>query len=662
MKRILLAALICLVPQTILGQQKYWIYFTDKGVSSSEIALLKSNEKSRLSERALERRAKVLPENRLIEENDLPVFDPYLNKIKAIGIEPIVKSRWLNAISAQLTEQQRDEIQALNFVEKVAPVLRFQNRLPVTVEKPKLAKSQFYQLDYGPSLDQNELIHVPEVHDLGLDGSGVLVGMLDTGFDYGSHEAFEYLNVEAEFDFINGDSVTQNEEQNNDASSQINHGTITLSAIGGFKEGELIGPAYGATFFLAKTEDVRSETAIEEDYWVAGIEWLERQGVDVVNSSLGYNDWYEYSDMDGSTATTTIAADIAVSKGVVVVNSAGNEGNYPWYHLIAPADGFNVIAVGAVYPSGDLVSFSSRGPTYDGRIKPDVAAQGSSVHSVQPNTLAEYGEAGGTSLSSPLVAGAAALVLQAHPYLTPTQVRDALRNTASQAGSPDNDFGWGIVNAYEAIFYHGLFFSSMPEIYTVEGVGHPVKTKVFSKNELNADSVYVYYSIEDNPFQKKRMQASTEPRTFEAVIPLQAEGTEIKFYFYANDLETAKFNPFKAPDMYYAYMAYDSTVIPPEEPLPEAFRLYQNYPNPFKKITTISYDIFEPGETQLSIFNILGQKVRTLKNEYHNRNNYRVIWDGLDEQGNKVSAGLYFVQLKTNNFSTVKRLVFLHSK
>lgn len=661
-RKFLVVALLFILPQVVWTQQKYWIFFSDKGYSDSEIALLKTTEEKRLTERALKRRAKVLPEDQLIESNDLPLFQPYLNELESIGIIPIVKSRWLNAISANITEEQRAVVLSSTFVRRVSPVLKYRIELPVSRDEQRLQKAQIYQLDYGISIDQNELIHVPEVHDLGLDGSGVIIGMLDTGYDYANHEAFEHLKVEGEYDFIHDDSTTQNEEQNNDVSSQINHGTITLSAIGGFKEGELIGPAYGSSYFLAKTEDVRSETEVEEDYWVAGIEWLERQGVDVVNSSLGYNDWYEYSDLNGLTATTTIAADIAVSKGVVVVNSAGNEGNKSWRYMIAPADGFNVISVGAVYSTGELVSFSSRGPTYDGRTKPDVMAMGSDVRSVQPGSLSDYRGASGTSLASPLVAGVAALVLQAHPYLTPTQVRDALRNTATQATSPDNDFGWGIVNAYEAIFYHGLFFSSTPIIYTDESLGHPVKLNVYSKNEVLADSVHLFYSINGNQFVKMTMSEAGDQNSFEAVIPLQTEGTEIQFYFYANDLESAKFHPFYAPESYFTYVAYDSAITPPEAPLPEEFRLYQNYPNPFRKITTISYDIFEPGDAQLVIFNILGQRVRTLKNGFHNRHNYKIIWDGLDERGSKVAAGIYLVQLKTQNFSTVKRMVFLHAK
>ncbi|MFZ5516316.1 MAG: S8/S53 family peptidase [Candidatus Zhuqueibacterota bacterium] len=661
-KRIVIIALLLTASQSLPGQEKYWIYFTDRGAGKSRSALLKSNEDSQLSERARHRRARMMPEHQIIEENDLPLHAAYVEQIESMGVKSIVQSRWLNAMSAWLTESQRTEISNQHFVKKVTPVLRFTRKLPAAKKQETLEKSRSYQLDYGASLDQNELMRVPEVHDLGLDGSDVIVGMLDTGFDYKDHEAFAHLQVAAEYDFINNDSTTQNEEQNNDWSSQINHGTLTLSAIGGFKSGELIGPAFGATYFLAKTEDVRSETEVEEDFWVAGIEWLERQGVDVVNSSLGYNNWYSYPDMDGTTATTTIAAGIAVSKGVVVVNSAGNEGNDSWRYVIAPADGFNVIAVGAVFSTGDLVEFSSRGPTYDGRIKPDVMAQGWSVHSVQPGTLADYGGASGTSLASPLVAGVAALVLQAHPYLTPSQVRDALRNTASLANSPNNDFGWGIVDAYEAIFYHGLFFSRMPEISTQETIGHPVIIQVFSKQEIDGDSVALFYSAEGGAFQKLKMQASGQPHEFEAVIPLQPRGAKIDFYFYANDSETAKFNPFKAPDAFFTYIAYDTTVIPPSEPLPEAFQLYQNYPNPFQTITTISYDILEPGNASLTIFNILGQRVRAFNAGYHERNNYKVIWDGLDEQGRRIAAGIYFVQLKTDHYSTAKRVIFLGSK
>jgi serine protease AprX len=646
------------------SQQKYWIFFKDKGYTDNQKYILIETEKKNLSQRALSRRAKVLSEDDLIDEDDLPLFQPYLEKLNLLGIKTIVQSRWLNAISAKLTMDQINQIEKLVFISKIKPVSQHKRDFPPQPSIKFLAKPQVYKFDYGPSLDQNEMMRVPEVHDLGLEGSGVIVGMLDTGYDYKFHEAFSQLDVITEYDFINDDSTTQNEPDDNDVSSQHNHGTYTLSALGGFKEGQLIGPAFGASFLLAKTEDIRSETPVEEDYWVVGIEWLERMGADVVNSSLGYNDWYTYADMDGRTAVTTIAADKAVEKGVVLVNSMGNEGNSPWYHMIAPADGFNVISVGAVYNTGELVGFSSRGPTYDGRTKPDVVAMGSNVYSAEPSTTDGYRRVGGTSLSSPLTAGVAALVLQAHPYLSPFQVRDALRETANRAQNPDNEYGWGLVNAYEAIFYHGLFFNSMPEIFSNEQLGHLVTIKIFSKYELKTDSLFVYYAAPNEDFTELQLTPSQEQNEYQAWIPLKPAGTEIKFYFSAADISgDLKFHPHKAPGSFFSFFAFDSTitpVVPPEE-----FQLYQNYPNPFAGSTTIKYDIIVPASVTLIIYNIRGQQVRKLvDDEYHQQNPfpYQKLWDGRDDKERLVASGIYFYRLKSGKFSSTKRMVFLRGK
>jgi serine protease AprX len=655
---------LLLIPDGGWSQQKYWIFFKNKGYSDNQKYNLITSEKERLSQRALSRRAKVLPEDELINEDDLPLFQPYLVNLNSLGIKPIVKSRWLNAISAKLTSDQISQVEKLVFVSKIKPVSQFKRELPQQPPIEFLAKPQVYKFDYGPSLDQNEIMHVPEVHDLGLDGSGVIVGMLDTGFNYKLHEAFSHLDVIAEYDFINNDSTTQNEPDDKDAPDQQSHGTNTLSVLGGFKEGKLIGPAFGASFLLAKTENVRSETPIEEDYWVAGIEWLERMGVDVVNSSLGYNDWYTYEDMNGKTAVTTIAADKAVEKGVVVVNSNGNEGDKAWHYMIAPADGFNVISVGAVYNTGQLVGFSSRGPTYDGRTKPDVVAMGSNVYSAQPATLDVYSGVSGTSFSSPLTAGVAALVLQAHPYLTPFQVRDALRETADRAQNPDNDYGWGLVNAYEAIFYQGPFFSSMPNIFSNEQTGHLVAIKIFSKYELKSDALFIYYATPNEDFTPMLLTPSQEQHEYQAWIPLKPAGTEIRFYFSAADVSgDMKYDPHRAPESYFKFFAFDSSITPVNPS--EEFRLYQNYPNPFAGTTILEYDITAPTRVSLTIYNIMGQQVRKLvDNEYHQQNPfpYRIKWNGRNDKGNLVASGIYFYQLRSAKFSSVKRMVFLRGK
>jgi len=254
--------------------------------------------------------------------------------------------------------------------------------------------------------------------------------------------------------------------------------TDTLSIIGGFKDGKLIGPAFDANFILAKTENTDSETPVEEDNWIAAAEWADSIGVDVTSTSLGYLGFdspfpsYTWQDMDGNTTIITKGADMLASKGVVVVNSAGNDRSRGTPNTLdAPADGDSVIAVGAVYvknifdKSGNLVdtagtytSFSSYGPTTDKRIKPDVVAGGKDVKiaSASPGSNA-YGFGGGTSFSAPLTAGVAALILQKHPNWNPMQVRDALRETANRTYNfnnlPDNNYGWGLINALAAINY-----------------------------------------------------------------------------------------------------------------------------------------------------------------------------------------------------------------
>jgi subtilisin family serine protease len=197
---------------------------------------------------------------------------------------------------------------------------------------------------------------------------------------------------------------------------------------------------------------VDDEIEVEEDYWVAAVEFADSLGADVVSSSLGYYYWYTYEDMDGNTAVVTIAADMAAARGIVVVNSMGNEGDDPWLYMIAPADGDSVLSVGAVTSEEERTSFSSVGPTYDGRIKPDVMAMGQSTYIATSGDTASYGYASGTSFSCPLTAGAVGLLIEGHSDWSPTQVIDALRETGTQSDSPDTLMGWGIVQAYDAMY------------------------------------------------------------------------------------------------------------------------------------------------------------------------------------------------------------------
>ncbi len=226
--------------------------------------------------------------------------------------------------------------------------------------------------------------------------------------------------------------------------------------------GELYGPAYGARFALAKTEDVADEQPIEEDNWLAATEWADSLGARVLSSSLGYLDWYTYEDMDGSTAVTTNAADIAASRNIVVCTAAGNEGTTDWFYIIAPADADSVLAVGASTSQNTVIPFSSHGPTSDGRTKPEVLARGVGTHCATSNSPTSYGNVSGTSLATPLVGGAAAMVIGAHPNWSAWRVRYALIRTADTFATPDNHRGYGRIKVLDAINFSFVGVDPVP--------------------------------------------------------------------------------------------------------------------------------------------------------------------------------------------------------
>ena len=460
-----LTLLVAAVSGSAFAQQpqRYWITLRDRGPHADPSTL--SAQSLGISDHALWRRAKVLPADKLIDELDLPVNQAYLDQLQASGIKIRSMSRWFNAVSAELTPVQQSSISSLPFVASVGPVAVFERHDPHTSASetpqtlPKQARTT--DLSYGPSLTQLSSIKVVDVHALGINGAGVVIGMLDDGFNFHTvHPALTNIRVIAEYDFVQRDSNTS--VAPGEYSGQGGHGGSTLSSIGGFDNGKLIGVAYGASFILAKTEIDSVEIKLEEDLWVEGLEWEERLGAEVVSSSLGYNDWYQYSDFNGLTAPTTKAARVAARKGVLVVNAMGNEGNYQsgtknTGTMIAPADADSILSVGAVGSDGSIASFSSTGPTFDGRSKPEVVAQGVNVYVAGGS--GSYQNSNGTSFSTPLTAGVAALVFSAHPTWTPMQVRNAIMQTAKplfntaagMTARPNNFFGWGMVDALKAV-------------------------------------------------------------------------------------------------------------------------------------------------------------------------------------------------------------------
>jgi serine protease AprX len=215
----------------------------------------------------------------------------------------------------------------------------------------------------------------------------------------------------------------------------------------------MMGAAFDAEYILAKTEDVSDEQPVEEDWWIEAAEWADSLGAQIISTSLSYTDWYTYEDMDGDTAPITNAADLAVANGIVVVAAAGNAGSSAWRYIGAPADGDSVISVGSVDSLGMRSSFSSQGPTYDGRIKPTVMAMGQADYVADPRGASMYRRGSGTSFSTPLTAGSIALILEKQPYWLPGNVIDAITSTGTRASNPDSLYGWGILQAQDASDY-----------------------------------------------------------------------------------------------------------------------------------------------------------------------------------------------------------------
>jgi hypothetical protein len=560
--------LIIELSQNVNKTEKVWVFFEDKGDNLTEYY---SNPLLVVSKKSLERREKLKTFEKGIDYVDLPVNKEYIDELKLLGVRIINKSRWFNAVSCEINISQINLISKLDFVKRIEPVDRYKSIKKVEVNSESDAFTETkpkgsYSYNYGASFTQLQQINVPAVHDLGYKGQGVVVGVLDAGFNNLPHEVFANMDIIAMYDFVNNDPDVGDGNDMGDGS----HGTQTLSTIGGFKEGKLIGPAFASTYILAKTENTESETPIEEDNWIAAIEWMDSIGVDVTSTSLGYIDFdspyvsYSWQSMNGNTCRITIAADLAVGRGIVVVNSAGNEGyNSSHNTLGAPADGDSVIAVGAVTSTGDRSSFSSVGPTVDGRIKPDVMAMGSSVTVASTYNTTGYTTSSGTSFSGPLAGGVASLILCAMPNLTPMQVRDAMRNTASNSNSPNNEYGWGILNALEAINYFRVQIEHTPLSDTENPFRiHKVVANFVSRLPLIANQPKLYYSVNNGvSYDSVTFIATSTPNKYEAIIPVTQNNITVKYYIKAvNTSNVATVLPQGAPfNTFSFYIGQDTT-------------------------------------------------------------------------------------------------------
>lgn len=439
---ILLSAADSLFGQGSSYTYYYRVYFRDKGENTTG----NYTPEELLSSRAIDRRQKAGIE--IPDFRDIPVYTGYLNQISALGFKLHCTSKWIN--TALFRTQSPIDIKTLldlPFVTDVKIVKtpgkknNFNDKLDFLIEQAGF-----------PSFDRPvSMVNGSSLHDSGYDGKGILIAVLDGGFlnvdQISSLNALRNRNgIKSTYNFI---------DKNEFVYSSGSHGTAVLSVLAGKIPGVIEGSAPGADYILLKTEDTASEFPCEEDFWAAGAEFADSAGADILSSSLGYYNFddstlnYKSSDLDGNTAFVTRVADVAASKGILVINSAGNERNKTWKHIIFPADGDSVVAVGAVDGNNSISNFSSAGPSADGRIKPDNAAMGVDVPvQTSPTTI---GRSNGTSFSCPVLSGMAACLMQAVPLALNTDVIKALHSSADRYNTPDPLYGYGIPDMVNAL-------------------------------------------------------------------------------------------------------------------------------------------------------------------------------------------------------------------
>lgn len=446
MKR-LIPVLFLTISSLSFAQKKHFVYLTDKDSTPYSI----DNPIEFLSQKSIDRRTK---HGVSILKRDLPVNPVYIDSLSSLGAEVWYPSRWFNAVLIKADSITMDSINALGFVNnstllektiKQEPFDEVQwlndntKQIPVGEKGPE-------SLDYGQSYNQSAMIGVNKMHSLGYDGSGLTIAVMDNGFsNVNIINAFSNLinenRVLGTYDFV----------ENNDSVYDVgSHGTMVLSTMAAFSDNEMIGTAYGASYYLFVTENVNAELLDEEVNWLIAAERADSLGVDLINTSLGYSQFQDasmnhvYADLDGKTTIISKASEIAANTGMLIVSSAGNEAGNGWHYIRAPGDADSIITAGAININWEKTSFSSVGPTADGRIKPDLCALGKDVAVVDP-----FGSvllSNGTSFSAPILCGLAAGFWQAHPELTSHEVIDYLKQSATQYNNPDTLQGWGVPN------------------------------------------------------------------------------------------------------------------------------------------------------------------------------------------------------------------------
>jgi hypothetical protein len=508
----------------VFSQEEAWVYFNDK--PNAQFYL--DNPIQMLSQRALDRRQN---QGISIVLNDAPIHQTYIDQINAAqGIVVKAKSKWMNCVHVRGSITDINALTNLPFVHHVQFANRTLNQQGKMARRQKIkrvAKKWNTQtnFNYGTSNVQIQMLNGHLLHQQNFTGAGKIIAVMDAGFpNVDLSPTFQRSRdnnlILGGYNFVN---------RNTTIYSNNNHGSMVLSTMAGYIENQLIGTAPDAAYYLFITEDTNSETPLEESNWVEAAELADSLGVDIINTSLGYftydnpNYSYTYEDMNGTTSFIAKGADIAFSKGMICVTSAGNSGNTNVPTISTPADAVHTLTIGAVAFDESYASFSSIGPSFDNRIKPDVMAQGQNPF-VSTTTGSITNSASGTSFSSPIMAGMVASFWQAIPWATNAQVIQFIKQASDRFSNPTSQFGYGIPDFQMALNMAQLSLDeNISCVYKV--VPNPTNDvfHILLPNETNEVAIVVYTMLGQKVFEKKHYRS-------QEMISLENNNAGIYFY------------------------------------------------------------------------------------------------------------------------------------
>jgi len=536
-KYTLLLYIILLSTSTVNSQELYRIYFTDKGNQILEFENeLYNNILLGLDENAIQRRILNLNSDNILSEKDIPIYEKYLDSLTNLGLVIKSKLKWYNYIVSEMYPNILESVLEIEFIDTIQQVKEHYIAGRNTSDFINCGT-----FDYDISFNHLNMLNIPELHRYGFTGKGARIGFLDSGFDWLNHKSTKNTNVVKSYDFIFRDSVVF--DQMEDIDGQDNHGSVVLATVSALDNNKFIGIAPNAEFYLAKTEDLRSETYYELDLFAEALIWMENNGVDIINASLGYTQLdtlpLDYSNLDGNYTIASIAINDASALGMICVISNGNNGDKPG-SLGAPADADSSVAVGALNSDGEtLVGFSSNGPNSSGVMKPNLVAQGANIFSINPNSEDQYGSTAGTSLSSPLIAGSFALLRSIYSETSTYELKQNMYESADNFDNPDNRFGFGLPNVFQAVYNLGVAIS--PDNQLENGDFKRLVFYIFPENQVLEALLEVEYS----EFNSKE-------------YPLVRKGTDNQYFV---DIPKDEFEDFmakgrvvvKSYDSYYYY-------------------------------------------------------------------------------------------------------------